>query len=172
MQDVGVVDFVKADPREKQEQASKRKQPTGRRVLKNQTKSYCGWTKSTSHHFETMVIHCFLGIYRGIIIPGFLRWCEMDCVHPQNCSEDGHASSLFLSQNSCCRARGTGPTTILQTLRANKTKQTKPNQTKPNKPNQTKPNQTNQTNKQDKTNRQTSKQPPNQENKQPASARV
>ena len=25
----------------------------------------------------------FVGIYRGIIIPGILRWCEMDFVHPQ-----------------------------------------------------------------------------------------
>ena len=25
----------------------------------------------------------FDDIYRGIIIPGFLRWCEMDFVHPQ-----------------------------------------------------------------------------------------
>ena len=25
----------------------------------------------------------FVGIYKGIIIPGFLRWCEMDFVHPQ-----------------------------------------------------------------------------------------
>ena len=26
--------------------------------------------------------HCF-GNYRGIIIPGLLRWCEMDFLHPQ-----------------------------------------------------------------------------------------
>ena len=25
----------------------------------------------------------FAGIYRGMIIPGSLRWCEMDLVHPQ-----------------------------------------------------------------------------------------
>ena len=25
----------------------------------------------------------FVGIYRGINIPGFLRWCELDFVHPQ-----------------------------------------------------------------------------------------
>ena len=25
----------------------------------------------------------FVGIYRGIIIPGFLRWCKLDFVHPQ-----------------------------------------------------------------------------------------
>ena len=25
----------------------------------------------------------FVGIYREIMIPGFLRWCEMDFVHPQ-----------------------------------------------------------------------------------------
>ena len=25
----------------------------------------------------------FVGIYRGIIIPRFLRWCELDSVHTQ-----------------------------------------------------------------------------------------
>ena len=43
------------------------------------------WTKSISHHFETMV-EPIVGIYKGIIISdisGFLRWCEMDFVHPQ-----------------------------------------------------------------------------------------
>ena len=32
------------------------------------------------HHFETMGNHCFIGIYRMSVIPGFLRWCEMDFV--------------------------------------------------------------------------------------------
>ena len=35
------------------------------------------------HHFETMGNQCIVGIYKGSIIPGFLRWCEMDFVHPQ-----------------------------------------------------------------------------------------
>ena len=36
------------------------------------------------HHLETMVeTITFVGIYRGINIPGFLSWCEMDFVHPQ-----------------------------------------------------------------------------------------
>ena len=35
-----------------------------------------------SYHFDTMVetITCF---YRRMIVPGFLRHCEMDFVHPQ-----------------------------------------------------------------------------------------
>ena len=38
---------------------------------------YCGWTTCC-----TTLKPC---IYRGIIIPGFLRWCEIDFVHPQYC---------------------------------------------------------------------------------------
>ena len=34
-----------------------------------------------SHHLETMGNH--YDIYRGIVILGLLRWCEMDFVHPQ-----------------------------------------------------------------------------------------
>ena len=30
----------------------------------------------------------FIGIYRGSILPGFLRWCEMDFVHPQYVRQD------------------------------------------------------------------------------------
>ena len=44
--------------------------------------SYCGWLRnpfrSTWTPGETMV-----GMSRGINIPGFLRWCETDFVHPQ-----------------------------------------------------------------------------------------
>ena len=40
------------------------------------------WTNSISHHFETIDNH-FDGTYGGISMPGFLRWCEMDFVHPQ-----------------------------------------------------------------------------------------
>ena len=45
----------------------------------------CGWTKSTWHRFETMVETAVVCWYLrwGIIIPRFLRWCEMDFVHPQ-----------------------------------------------------------------------------------------
>ena len=32
---------------------------------------------------ETILCQFFVGIYRGIIIPGFLGRCEMDFVHPQ-----------------------------------------------------------------------------------------
>ena len=37
-----------------------------------------GWTKSISHHFETMVeTVTFVGIY----IPGCLRWCRISSIH-------------------------------------------------------------------------------------------
>ena len=31
----------------------------------------------------------FVGIYRGIILPGSLRWCKMGCVHPQYPRKNG-----------------------------------------------------------------------------------
>ena len=37
-------------------------------------------------HFAPLANHgnpLFIGIYRGIIIPGLLGWCEMDFVHQQ-----------------------------------------------------------------------------------------
>ena len=45
---------------------------------------HLGWTKSCTtgkpwDHGNPL----FAGIYRGIIIPGFLRWCGMDFIHPQ-----------------------------------------------------------------------------------------
>ena len=41
------------------------------------------WMDEILHHFEAMVeTIAFVGIYRGIIMPGFLRWSEMDLVHP------------------------------------------------------------------------------------------
>ena len=59
------------------------------------------------HHFETMGNRLLLAFYRAIIIPGFLRWCEADFVHPQyhsgreahgqNCSLNRH---LFLFSES------------------------------------------------------------------------
>ena len=45
--------------------------------------SYGGWTKCTSHHLETIGSHFIVGIYRGTIIPPFLRWWDMDFAHPQ-----------------------------------------------------------------------------------------
>ena len=39
------------------------------------------WMDEILHHFETGN-HCLLGIYKIIINPGFLRWCEMDFVGP------------------------------------------------------------------------------------------
>ena len=44
------------------------------------TRAICGWTKSISHQHGTPLIVCWY--YKGTIIPGFLRWCEMDFVHP------------------------------------------------------------------------------------------
>ena len=44
------------------------------------------WMDETLQHFETMRNHekpLVVGIYSGVIIPGFLRWCEIDCVTPQ-----------------------------------------------------------------------------------------
>ena len=48
----------------------------------------------------------FIGIYRGLILPGFLRWCEMDFVHPQY-----GASGGFLGAPSSEFARTSRPTT-------------------------------------------------------------
>ena len=39
--------------------------------------------KSISHHLRNHGKPLFVGIYRGIIIPVFHMWCEMDFVHPQ-----------------------------------------------------------------------------------------
>ena len=45
---------------------------------------FCGWTKSISHHFETMVetLPCWYSQGNGIIL-GLQRWCEIDFIHPQ-----------------------------------------------------------------------------------------
>ena len=34
----------------------------------------------TLHHLSNHETPLFVGIYQGISIPGFLRWCEMDFV--------------------------------------------------------------------------------------------
>ena len=40
--------------------------------------------KEVLHHFETMGNHCLLVLNcRGILIAGFLGWCELDFVHQQ-----------------------------------------------------------------------------------------
>ena len=43
------------------------------------------WVDEILHHVVEIMENHFLlhGICRGIIIPGFLRWWEMDFVHPQ-----------------------------------------------------------------------------------------
>ena len=41
--------------------------------------TYCGWTKSCNKLNHTKPL--FVGIYRGIIIPGFLRWCRISSIH-------------------------------------------------------------------------------------------
>ena len=38
------------------------------------------WMDEILHHFETMLV----GIYRGIVIPGFLRWCKILSTHSIN----------------------------------------------------------------------------------------
>ena len=45
--------------------------------------TYCGWTKSVSHHYETIGNHCALEFTGASSVPGFFRWCEMDFVHPE-----------------------------------------------------------------------------------------
>ena len=39
------------------------------------------WMDEILHHVEPMRNHCFVGIYGGIIIPGFLRWCRISSIH-------------------------------------------------------------------------------------------
>ena len=46
---------------------------------------------------ETIVL---VGIYRRIIIPGFLRWCEMDFVHPR-WFEQERLAILQRQENQC-----------------------------------------------------------------------
>ena len=41
------------------------------------------WMDEILHRFETMGSHCLLVFTGESFIPGFLRWCEMDFVHPQ-----------------------------------------------------------------------------------------
>ena len=67
------------------------------------------WMHEILHHFEAML---FVGIDRGIIIQGLLRWCEMDFVHPQyepkeqdpngrRSNMSWHTSGSFPSASSC-----------------------------------------------------------------------
>ena len=42
------------------------------------------WMDKILHHFESMGNHYMLVFTGGIILPGFLGWCEMDFVHPQH----------------------------------------------------------------------------------------
>ena len=54
---------------------------TSTKLSSRQACWYCGWTKScTTLKWEAIVCWYFTG---NRIIPGFLRWCEMDFVHPQ-----------------------------------------------------------------------------------------
>ena len=40
------------------------------------------WMEEILHHLETMVATIkFVGIFRGIIIPGFLGWCRTSSIH-------------------------------------------------------------------------------------------
>ena len=42
------------------------------------------WMDEILHQLEAMGKTKSVGIYKGIMIPGFLRWCEMDFVQPQS----------------------------------------------------------------------------------------
>ena len=49
----------------------------------------CGWTKSVRTILKPWLKPLLVGIHRGNrIISGFLRWCEMDFVHPQYVSAE------------------------------------------------------------------------------------
>ena len=42
---------------------------------------YCGWTKSISHHFETMITSVCWYFQGNHQQPGFLRWCRILSIH-------------------------------------------------------------------------------------------
>ena len=44
----------------------------------------CGWTKSISHEMKPWLKPLFVGIYRGIIIPGFLGRCRISSIHSRS----------------------------------------------------------------------------------------
>ena len=56
--------------------------------------TYCGWTKSISHHFKTMVETLFVGCKENII-PGLLRWCRISSIHSIFFTFAGRAVSGF-----------------------------------------------------------------------------
>ena len=69
---------------------------------------YCGGTKSCTTLKPWQPL--FVGILRGIIVPGFLRWCEMDFVHPQyvkgmfiNNTQKCNLMDKYLGGSCCCR---------------------------------------------------------------------
>ena len=83
--------------------------------------SYCGWTISNSHHLETMGKPLFVGIYRGIIIPRFLRCCTISSIHSKAWKSDpcdqklSPIARVFLSAKALAACSGvslgaTGPT--------------------------------------------------------------
>ena len=49
---------------------------------------YCGWTQSctTWKPWDTI----FIGIYRGIIMSGFLGWCRISSIHSRSSSREGY----------------------------------------------------------------------------------
>ena len=52
------------------------------------------WMDKILHHLETMGNHCLLGIYRGIILPGSLRWCRISSIHSRF-GEDPNTRGLY-----------------------------------------------------------------------------
>ena len=72
---------------------------------------YCGWTKSISHHFEAVVeTITFVGVYSGILILRFLRWCRISSIHsirplhPAAQASISHGPPRCLIRQASCKA--------------------------------------------------------------------
>ena len=50
--------------------------------------------RNPKHHFETMGNPNVYFFYKEIVISGFLRWCEMDFVHPAGEWKQGHTPAV------------------------------------------------------------------------------
>ena len=65
--------------------------------------TYCGWTKLCPilNHGRLLIV----GIYRGITIPGFLRWCRIMSIHNSKRQMSASASvddqTMFRPNLSC-----------------------------------------------------------------------
>ena len=74
--------------------------PACARRTNAQMHSYCGWTKFCTawSAWETTIV----GIYRGIIIPEFLRWCRNSSVHSRPPPNNGSFKPEPSHQNQLC----------------------------------------------------------------------